>query len=200
MIRRLGQRGSVLVGLAAFGVAAGNAGCSSGARIAKENDRLRLEREALSDRVDSLKSQNAELRARVAELTREVDADASAMLPRVASLSLDVDVLDRGEQQVLRAKVTPRDGRNRFVQAVGSLRADVVRVDADGSSSVEVSASLDPNALRNSYRSGFGGSGYVVEFTVNVPDDAEPGFSRLVRVSFDDAITGLVHEAEALAD
>ena len=179
-------------------------GCSGGARVAAENDRLRVEREDLRDRLAELEAERDELRTRVAELSesRGVDPAIAAAVPRVASLSLNVDRLERGEQDLIRVLVTPRDGRRRFVHAVGTMSIELLRIDQDGGSTTLDSCTLDPEQLRDAYRGGFGGTGYAVEFaqpSTNSENSAS-GSTTLVRVAFADAITSSTHTAESLVN
>lgn len=185
----------------------GLTGCGSGKRIAKANDALRLERESLKEQVTSLEAENAELSAKVTELSQQREGappeDVIAALPRVASIELTrfCSVRTEGGKSEARFFLVPKDGRGRFVQAVGKVIVLVGEYEA-------LSEPLDPeylarneytepigrqtlNALelRDSFVSGLSGSSYMI----TLPLTKTPSNDVIFSVRFEDAITGEFH-------
>lgn len=183
-------------------------GCSSGARIAKTNDKLRLERETLREQIEQLESENAELKAKVSELSMQNDASPSsdiiAALPRVANIELtrfcQIENTDEGPMAIV--FVTTKDGRGRFAQAVGTfsivLANSSIPTDSDDSD-IRTSpdtlghAEFGPLAVRDAYTTGLSGTSYMFK----VPLERMPEPIATIGVRFDDAMTGETHFARA---
>ncbi|RNC82447.1 MAG: hypothetical protein ED559_11905 [Phycisphaera sp.] len=189
-------------------------GCSSGARIAKTNDKLRLERETLREQIEQLESENAELEAKVSELSRQSDASPSddiiAALPRVASIELTrfCSVWTEGGASEARFFLVPKDGRGRFVQAVGKAGVTVADygelaepIELEG---IERNEKIEPIGmrtlsaleLRDSFVSGLSGSSYMI----NVPLTETPSSGVIFSAWFEDAITGELHRVGRLVE
>ncbi len=176
-------------------------GCRLGGTMSVEraNENLRRERVELDARLARLEGENAELRVKIAQARRGaaepppgvVDATPRCVGVEIDSLSGFAHPSgDPGRVDRIVVYVRPRDGRGRFVQAVGTL---VVEAEVGG---VPVPAlTLDPLALREAYRSSAAGTHYAVE----LPCSATPGPLRL-RVTFLDAQTGAEHKARRDAD
>lgn len=163
-----------------------------------DNDDLRRGRTALTDRVEALESEIAELRIKLSEerRTREglVGSEPLEALPRVTSLSLG-RLTGFGRDGDLSVYITPRDGRGRFVQVVGTLRVRATHVPEAGSDrtpTVMVEDVLPPLAVRDAYRSGLGGLAYVVDLGTPSIAGIESG-SILIEATLDDAVTGEQH-------
>ncbi len=187
------------------------AGCGSATIGGKKgfstaNDQLRARVGSLEDENRLLRAQRDELSAKLAEEQRiregAIGAEVLAAIPRCAGVEIDslsgADPVDpslpvRGFVLYLR----PFDGQRRFVQIVGAVRAEVVELaDRAGSQEPRViaSASLTPAQLRDTYRSGLTGTHYEIRLPAG--DPAQPrSHALLMRVQFDDAITGKAHEA-----
>ena len=177
------------------------AGCSSGKRIARTNDALRQERELLREQVESLRAQVAELKTKVSELNaaREtpIPDDVLAALPRVAGIMLNrfSTIWTEDDSSEARFFVVPRDGRERFIQAVGSLELRVVAIGRSGEEPrVLAERVVSPTELRDAYAGGLTGPAYVF----HLPLDAPPDSSAVLRAVFHDAITGATFTAESL--
>lgn len=183
-------------------------GCSSGARIAKTNDKLRLERETLREQIEQLVSENAELKAKVSELTQLNDAshsdDVIAALPRVASIELtrycQIEETDEGPIAIV--FISTKDGRGRFAQAVGTisivLANSALPTESDDSNLRTNPESLGhaefgPLAVRDAYTTGLSGTSYMFKF----PLHRMPEPIATIGVRFDDAMTGDTHFARA---
>lgn len=201
------------------------AGCSVGGSksVSQANDELRRRVMALEDQKKTLEQTNAELLAKVAEMSKErgqaIPADVLAAVPRCASISisdlgtwLDPAGVEKPATSA-HVAVSALDGRGRSMQGVGTLRVEVMVLPAgativnsagersarEGSTPIRTAkAELGPVAMRDAYREGFFGASYVVDLAI------EPLTERnavvLVRASFADAITGATHEATKLVD
>ncbi len=171
-------------------------GCSSGERIARANDELRLEREAQRERIEALEAENAELRAKLAEATARAESplpdDVLEALPRVARIELTrFSTIDGGS---ITWAIRPTDGRGRFVQVVGTL--EVRAIDAGDQPSVLAEAVLTPAELRDAFASGLAGAGY----RVSTPIAGAPAGPVTLTATLHDHITGATHEATRVVD
>jgi len=115
-------------------------GCGSSKRIAKTNDALRIQREDLRERVETLEGENAELHVKIAELMQtgdtELSDDVLAAMPRIASIELSrfSIIWTEGGSSEARFFIVPKDGQGRFVPAVGTLELRVVGTGQPGES------------------------------------------------------------------
>lgn len=201
------------------------AGCSVGGSksASQANDELRRRVMALEDQKKTLEQTNAELLAKVAEMSKErgqaFPDDVLAAVPRCASISISdlgtwLDPADVGKPATsAHVSISALDGRGRSMQGVGTLRVEVMALPAgativsstgeraarEGSTPLRsAKAELGPAAMRDAYREGFFGASYVVELPIEPL--AERNGVVLVRASFADAITGATHEATKLVD
>ncbi len=188
------------------------AGCSD--RVAKENDRLRARVADLEREVARTAGERDGLRVKLAELSRGAPAalgdEALDALPRCTSLHIGwlsgLTPTDRAAPATgVVVYLEPRDGRGRFVQAVGTLRVEVVALagslgdESHNGARVIASATLTPLMVREAYRSGVLGTHYEVAMELASPVERARGEPMLViRASYEDAATGLAHQAERL--
>jgi hypothetical protein len=176
-------------------------GCES--KVSTANDDLRA-------RVLELEQSNEQLRRREAELLAELEVESRrpdslspeirASVPHVADIAIGRlsharDSDDDGVPDRLTLYVDPADGLGRFTQMVGTLSAHAVFVPADADAITIGRVTLGPAGLREAYRSSLTGAHYTVELTVAV-DAAQALEPCLVRVRFEDGLTGAVHTAE----
>jgi len=177
------------------------AGCSSGKRIAKANDELRLERESLKEQVTLLEAENAELKSKNTELNNRLESpvpeDVLSALPRVAKIAIGraSSIDNDGESTDAVFLISTADGKGRFVQCVATVELRVVEIGEQGSQPrVLGERVVTPEELRESYASGFGGASYLLR----VPLDSKPETNVTLRAELHDAITGATHQAERI--
>ncbi len=181
-------------------------GCSSGpSRVATENDRLRAQVVELEKEVRAVKGRNAELEAQLRHASKApgtVSEEVAAATPRLVAISLgrlshasDDNADGRFDSLVL--YLDPADGLNRFMQIVGtvSMHAAVLPVDAPAQTIGQ--ATVGPKALRDAYRSAFGGPSYTLTLPITPPADAT---ECTVRVVFTDAYTGQEYSTDRVID
>jgi len=192
-----------LVPLLGFFLLAG--GCET--KTATANDELRA-------RVLDLEKTNEQLRRREAELLAELERESRrpdslspevrANVPHVAGIAIGrlshaLDGDDDGVPDRLTLYVEPVDGLGRFTQMVGTLSAHAVFVPPDADAITIGRISLDPGPLREAYRSSVTGTHYTVQVPIAV-DAAQSREPCLVRVRYEDGLTGAVHTAERAID
>lgn len=192
--------------------------------MAKANDDLRRRVIALEDEKKTLEQTNAELLAKVAELSKDrgqaLPQEVLAAMPRSTSISvsslgtwLDPSDISKPAGSV-HVSVSVLDGRGRSMQGVGTLRIEVLvlpegatfinesgqRSPRNGATPLRtVRAELGPTALREAYREGLFGASYVVDLPLESPLSERKAVA-VVRATFADAITGLTHEATKLVE
>lgn len=193
-------------------------GCNSGKRIAKANDNLRIEREQLKEQVTALENENAELHVKIAELLQSTDSELSedvlAAMPRVASIELTryCSIWTEGGASEARFFVVPRDGRGRFVHAVGEIGLSVSEFqtmdqlldspEAQSSRALAINdiikgygtQRLTSHEVRDAYITGLSGSGYMFQLPLNETPNSDVVFT----IAFKDAVTGVVHTTERI--
>lgn len=173
------------------------------------NDDLRLRVLTLENENTILKLQRDELAAKLAEEQRVreglVTADVLAAIPRCVGVELDsFSGFDPADPNLpvkgIILYLAPYDGQRRFVQIVGTVHAEVLELaDTAGAQQPRAiaSATLTPVQLRDAYRSGFTGTHYEINLVPTSEHDADLRTQPLLlRVQFNDAITGQVHEAQ----
>lgn len=165
--------------------------------------------DVLRERILELERENERLVLRSAELQAELQAaaarpaslpaEALAAQPRVAGIRIGrlshvADTDEDGQPDLLRLYVTSRDGRGRFLQLVGSLSLNAAILPADAEAVTVARCTLDPIELRETYRSGIGGTHYTIECPLTYP--AAAGVDAIdVRVTYRDATSGREHTA-----
>ena len=209
------------------------AGCHSGPKnFENENDSLRTQVLDLQDQVTGLEAELGESKAKINELQSVLagtgDAPAREVLealPRCSGIEIErlSGPIDKdgepGYPESIEVYIRPFDGRQRFVQVVGTLTVEArylpasatqgaddrsleagVRSSSGGDGGVAGggvllgAATLGPSELREAYRSGFTGTHYTVRLTppgnVWVLDGA-----IVISVVLLDRVSGLRHEA-----
>lgn len=172
------------------------AACGRADRVARANDALRLERDALTARVQELEALNAEQRVKLEEHSARADSplppDVLEALPRAAGLGIGrfslITNSDSGPHASL--LIAPTDGRGRFVQVVATLRLRVV--EAANPPRVLGERVLTPAELRDSLTAGLTGAAYRVQVQL----EQTPALAALVTAELHDHITGATLTAE----
>lgn len=184
-------------------------GCTVGGNndLRGNNQRLRVERNALANQVDELTDRIEGLVVQLQAVESGVSGAESfpgITRPVVTEIRIDrytalLDTDDDGAPDQLKVFLTLHDQDGRHVPAPGR-----VRVALDGASEADLQAGADgqqlmsavfgPAQFHDAYRSGFMGTHYTLE----VPGVTIPaGVASLnIRVSFTDAITGAELVAE----
>ncbi len=173
------------------------------------NDDLRLRVLTLENENAILKLQRDELTAKLAEEQRVreglVTADVLAAIPRCVGVELDsFSGFDPADPKLpvkgFILYLAPYDGQRRFVQIVGTVHAEVLELaDTAGVQQPRTiaAATLTPGQLRDAYRSGFTGTHYEISLGTKGDLDADlRSRPLLLRLQFNDAITGQIHEAQ----
>lgn len=160
--------------------------------LEQANDALRAENAALKANAAKLEARNAELDAVIKASTSSSVADwtsASEVLlatPVVTSVEIDRLSGAKGSQpKTFTVYVRTLDGLRRFTQAVGKLSVELRNSKSDAPLHSRV---LLPMQLRDAYRSGFAGTGYVVTFPLEEAQKAAE--IDMIRATFTDARTG----------
>jgi hypothetical protein len=175
-------------------------------RVSEENDRLRA-------RILDVEAENRSLRQRNAELQRALEraddalgkatADELAATPRLVNLEIgrlshfDDDDGD-GMADTLVLYVHPRDGRERFLQIVGTLTVHAAVLPPDTDAETIGRMTLGPIELRDAYRSGMTGTHYTVEMPIErtiARDATARAATIIVNIEFTEARTGQVFTA-----
>jgi outer membrane murein-binding lipoprotein Lpp len=181
--------------------------------VDKVLDSLRAENQQLTRRVAQLESELQEHRVKAQAASSPGFAAASippqtlALLPVASSIEIDSRSAFRpasdGGPAAYEVLVKPLDGRRRFVQGVGVMRATVTpgtnaaHEEAKGTRWATGMADapaveLAPEQLREAYRSGFLGTYYLLRIPVTAA--VAPPSPVTITVSFDDALTGQHHQ------
>jgi hypothetical protein len=170
--------------------------CTSGPdRVATENDRLRAKALEMEAEIRSLQGRNAELEQQLKQASRTpatVSEEIAAATPHVVAVSLgrlsharDDDADGRYDSLVL--YLEPVDGLGRFMQIVGSVAMHAAVLPAEGPAQTIGQATIGPKALRDDYRSSFGGPSYALTLPIEHSTDAT---QCTVRVVFTDGYSG----------
>ena len=173
-------------------------GCDARSRTASA--RLRTENAALSRQIDALEARQRELEAslQVAGDGPAASRDARAHTPQVATLAVSqmsgFEPGDTAGTVVLEVHVLATDGRQRPIQLVGPLEAQVLRPVPGEAPELVATLRLDPEAVRDAWRESLFGATYLVPVpmdTADIPVDTK----LLVHVFHDDLRTGRRLEA-----
>jgi len=176
-------------------------GCGGPRNYKNDNDALRALRIEQEKKIAQLEAERDELEAKLAEANRAreemIPEEVLAAMPRVASVEVEsVRAAPRDGGTMVSVLVATRDGRRRFVQAVGTLRVELVALHDELGDTAPAPerigvVELDPVALREAYRSGIGGLGYEARF--EIPGRSLSRDDLVARVELVDALTGTVH-------
>lgn len=173
-------------------------GCGNSGRQA--NSRLRTQVHELEQNLDQAKLQIAELESQLASASASSDRttmELEANTPRVAAIGLSpFSGMQRTEEDRTEVElyVSSVDGRGRSVQMVGTLEAVVMHLPTSGSPRVLGRAHLDLSAVRDAWRSGFGGVSYLIPVQLEAP---VPASALHARVVYRDGRTEVEYEASA---
>ena len=147
------------------------AGCQMKVMQPTSEDQVRERVASLEEANRKLEDENSGLKARVAELSRDQSPDvqvAGAATPRLADLRIasSSSIDGRGpaaNPTRLVLRLAPRDDRGRFLQIVGDLEVRVVAIPDSGAPVQLADVHFDPLAVREGWRGGVMGSGYVFD-------------------------------------
>ncbi|MCE9591622.1 MAG: hypothetical protein K8S99_13985 [Planctomycetes bacterium] len=174
-------------------------GCSRGPRgFENDNDRLRRENSELKAKVDEL-SRNIDLR--LAEIKRLEAQSATqpavegAEVPRVVEIKFDhysgaIDTDSDGTDDALRVYLKTIDQRGRFLVAAGRAVLQVVAITPGQPVATLIEKTFTPAELDAAYRSGLTGTHYTLETPLPRPLPAGVG-EVTVKVTFTDAAGGV---------
>lgn len=180
---------------------------TSGDAARASADELRTQNQALKLRIGELEAKLSEANAaREAAMSKDV----LEALPRIAEVRIGslsgleppagAMASETGPATAVVVYVEPVDGRARFTQAVGVLSVDATLVPPVGAKGEPRSlgrVTLSPGQLREAYRSGLTGTHYEVLVPIEPAlAPADRVGTLVIRVKFDDAITGRSHGAE----
>jgi hypothetical protein len=192
------------------------------ARVDEANNRLRHEVHDLEERVAELEAERAELQLKLMRARGETGGTVDGgsierrglpdALPVAQAVEIDRSAHardDDGDGRIDRVYVPiePRDGRGRFVQTAAWARVSVETIPPAGEGEPRTLGwvELDPQALRDAFRSGLTGAHYTVWVSIEAGAvDVEPTTAEgerrtlLVRVRLDDQLTGATLRAERL--
>jgi len=210
---------AMLIGLAC-------ASCSGKVLSPSPADQLRRQNAELSAKVESLERQLSEARTALAaaeqqgasagtgpsEAAPALSPEAIEATPHLAGIAIaSSSHTDRplsGDGCVARVYLTPVDGLGRFMQVVGTASVTLYWSPPGCAAEVLSCQDFGPMALRDAYRSGFGGTHYTLEWLVAPADptgagkaDSAPGSTWTcgnpveVKIEFTDARSGRVFTA-----
>ena len=212
MLTRSQIRRACPLSLAVLAACSSLGGCTIGGSrgVGVENNRLRDELAAANKKIESLSAERDELTTKLVQQRGDVPPDVLAATPALASISIGslsgLVPADPATAKRVDVYIAPIDGRQRFVQIVGTLQIDAVLevADADASKSAEpqplASATLTPTQVRDAYRSGFTGTHYTVELPLNAPTPAALARRQgtlVLRARFVDAWSGRTFTCES---
>ena len=167
-------------------------GCDGASRRASA--RLRTENASLQRQIEGLEARTRELEAAVTAKTSGSSPELTAInTPQVATLSVSsmsgFEPGDTPDSTILEVHVQASDGRQRPIQLVGPLEAQILRPVQGEPPQVLADIRLDPTQVRDAWRGGMFGATYLVPVplsTIDLPADSP----LLVHIFFDDARTG----------
>ena len=166
------------------------AGCSMKVMKPTSDDPVRARAAELERSNRVLVEENEGLKARISELTADHPEDvAQAEEARhrlvslaIASSSVVEPRASESDPGILVLRLDPRDDRGRFMQVVGSLEVRAVSVPAIGDPVLLASTSFDPLEVREAWRGGILGSGYVFEIELDGTPDRLPDTIDVVTI------------------
>ena len=146
-------------------------GCRMTVLPPTSEDSVRARNTMLRDENEALKRENEGLKLRVSEAEAGRDpavVEVSDATPRLVSMVIDGSSLvepvagERGPSQ-LTLRMSPSDDRGRFLQVVGALSVTVVGVSTGEDPILLARDRFTPAEVRDAWRGGIMGSGYVFE-------------------------------------
>ncbi len=176
------------------------AGCDGRSRRASA--RLRTENAAMQQQIETLQARETELEATLAmvESQHEVNAEALGQMPQVAGLVVSplsgFEPTNDDTSLRLELHVSAQDGRQRPIQLVGSMEAQVLRPVPGRSPEVIATTTLSPSQVRDAWRGGLMGATYRIDVPVQAASIA-PDTPVLVHIFHTDARTGRQLETTA---
>lgn len=160
-------------------------------------DTVRERVAAVEQRNEQLVLENAGLKARLQEneasLTRD-EAAIEAAMPRLSALAIaSSSVVEEGAggRRELTLRLAPADDRGRFMQIVGNLSVRVIAVPDDGPPIPLAVARFDPLEVREAWRGGVFGTGYVFQIPLSGGEAGPLPETVDVVMNFTDATTGI---------
>ena len=164
------------------------AACESDKNFINENDRLRARVTELEKQLQAAERRGRELEGRLQQLAGEHAGVSESVLmntPHLADVTIGRlshvrDTNGDGRPDVLTVYVNTFDGRGRFIQVTGelSVTASAIPADADVNQPMQIGhVRLDPEQLREAYRSGITGTHYAVDVPIDWP--ATPNVSSV---------------------
>ena len=149
----------------------GVAGCRVTVLSPSSDDSVRDRNAMLEEENQALTRENEGLKVRISEAESEWDPMAvqlSEATPRLISMTIQdsslVEPLDgkTGSSQLI-LRMSPSDDRGRFLQVVGGLSVTVVGVSVQEGPILLAQQVFTPPEVRDAWRGGLMGSGYVFE-------------------------------------
>ena len=149
----------------------GVAGCRVTVLSPSSDDTARDRNAVLEEENQVLTRENEGLKVRISEAESEWDPMAvqlSEATPRLISMTIQdsslVEPLDEktGSSQLI-LRMSPSDDRGRFLQVVGGLSVTVVGVSVQEDPILLAQQAFTPTEVRDAWRGGLMGSGYVFE-------------------------------------
>lgn len=178
----------------AAGAALGLQACQAKVLSPTPADQLRRQNVELAAKVESLEQQLSEARTAMATAqarhlavapvasadggsggaaAQPLSAEAVEATPHLAGIGIasssHTDRPIRGDGCVARIYLTPVDGLGRFIQVVGTASVTLYWSPPGCQAEVISCHEVGPLALRDAYRSGFGGSHYTLEWPIELP-------------------------------
>ena len=147
------------------------AGCRVTVLPPSSDDTARDRNAVLEEANQALTRENEGLKVRISDAESELDplmVELSEATPRLISMTIQdsslVEPLD-GETgpSHLMLRMSPSDDRGRFLQVVGGLSVTVVGVSVEEDPILLAQRTFTPTEVRDAWRGGLMGSGYVFE-------------------------------------
>lgn len=189
-------------------------GCTVGGQrsVSAENDQLRRRIIDLEKQVAGISGERDELTIKLQQALRTgqiPEAEALAALPVCTRVEMDSYCgFDPADPNIPATGVVvafrPLDGRGRFVQVAGRVKVEAMTLppgitpEPSGEPERVAIATIEPAALREGYREGFGGARYEYILPLQTPIERGPGKTPtlVIRLELSDAVTKSVHLAE----
>ena len=150
-------------------------GCRVTVLSPSSDDTARDRNAVLQEENQTLKRENEGLKVRVSEAESDSDpvgVQLSEATPRLISMTIQDSSLvepldgDSGPSHLI-LRMSPSDDRGRFLPVVGSLSVTVVGVSVQDDPMLLAQQVFTPTEVRDAWRGGLMGSGYVFEVPLN---------------------------------